>query len=155
LNKQMNSNRVPLLLWGLAVALLAYTFLDFWSQRNAPLFKRLERSWHQDVQLMQTSPQYEKLWADVNQVEMIGGTPETKALLHRTPSPIQTNPKGQIKLEVLAVLWEENGKRGILFQYDFVSLSNQNTVAEINRTYILSEPRKCLGVTNFLCYLVP
>lgn len=133
--------RVYLLLWCLAIGLIAYVTLDFWHGRNAPLYKKLERQWFEDVDLLEESGKLPQPWYDVKEVELIGGTPETRNLLKRIKIPVGVkNQGGTYKLEVLVVVWEEEGKRGTMIQYNLVDLKSGNTVWELGRTLIHSRP---------------
>lgn len=138
----MLSKRLHLLFWCVAVGLLSYIVLDLWSSRNAPLFRRLETQWADDVRLLETSKNLPPGWFDVKEVEIFGGTPETKAILRKIKVPVGIKKHdGEHKLEVLVVVWEEEGKRGALIQYNLVNLKSGNMIKEIGRTLILSRPR--------------
>jgi hypothetical protein len=138
----MRSKRAFLLLWCLAAGVLAFVALDFWQYRNAPLYKKLETRWHQDVAALEASGKLPPPWFEVGEIELFGGTPETKSLLKRIRIPVAAKKKdGSHKLEVLVVAWEEDGKRGALVQYNLVDKKSQNMIWELGRTLILSEDR--------------
>jgi len=133
--------RVPLLILCFAFGLAAYTLLDFWSARNAPLYKKLERQWIEDVDDLEASGKLPKEWHDVGVVETIGGTPETKDWLQRIEVPIKPHTGGHYKLEILVVAWDEDGKKGALIQYDLENAKTGATTWETGRTLILSKPQ--------------
>ena len=133
--------RIPLLLLCVALGITAFVMLDFWSSRNAPLYKRLERQWAADVERLESSHKLPKEWFDVGELEVFGGTPETREWLGRIQVPLKPKKVGGYKLEVLVVVWEEEGKRGTLVQYNLVDLKTQNNIFELGRTFILSKPR--------------
>ncbi|NJL24287.1 MAG: hypothetical protein HC902_03315 [Calothrix sp. SM1_5_4] len=136
-------NRLHLLMWCAAIGILAYVTLDFWSSRNAPLYRKFERSWRADVNLLEASRKLPAAWFDVKEIELTPGTPETKAWLQRMQIPLQVKKTdGNHKLEILVVAWEEEGKRGALVQYHLVNIESGNTVWGLGRTYVLSHPRK-------------
>lgn len=138
----MRSKRISSLFLCFAVAILSFVVLDFWSSRNAPLFKRFERQWHEDVTKLEKSAKLPKGWYDVAEIELIGGTPETKDWLRRIKVPLEPKKAdGKHKLEILVVVWEEDGKRGVLVQYNLVDLETKNMIFELGRTLILSQPR--------------
>lgn len=138
----MLSKRLHLLFWCVAVGVLSYIVLDLWSTRNAPLFRKLETQWAEDVKLLESSKNLPQGWFDVKEVEVFGGTPETKAVLRKIKIPVGVKKEnGDHKLEVLVVVWEEEGKRGALIQYNLVNLKTGNMIKEIGRTLILSKPR--------------
>lgn len=133
--------RIYLLFWCGAIAILSYVMLDFYMARNAPLFKRFERQWASDISLLEESGKLPSAWFDVKEVEVVGGTPETKSWLRRVHIPVSVkNQEGHHKLETLVVLWEEEGKRGVLTQYNLVDLESGNTIWELGRTLILNRP---------------
>jgi hypothetical protein len=134
----MRSKRFSLLFWCAAAALVAYVLLDFYASQRAPLFKRFERQWAEDVKELETSGKLPKAWGDIKEIKIIGGTPETKDWLKRIQVPLKANPEGHHTLEVLIVAWEENGKRGVLVQYNIEDGKTKNTLMEVGRTLILS-----------------
>lgn len=133
------SQRLPHLLLGIAVGLTAYVCFDYWLSRNAPLYRRLEIQWTEDVEMLEASNKLPPGWFDVREIEIIGGTPETKEWLARIKVPLKTKSDGQNKLEVLVVAWEEEGKRGTMVRYDLVDLKTQNNIWELGRTFILNQ----------------
>ncbi len=144
----MLGQRLHLLFWCLAMAILAFGVLDFWTSRNSPLPFRFERFWQEDVALLESSKSLPQQWFDVSEVEVYGGTPETKSWLRRIQLPIiAKNPNGQHKLEVLVVAWEEDGQKGVLVQYNLVDLKSKNMIWELGRTLLLTP--KPVGLFHF------
>jgi len=134
--------KAHLIFWCIAVALLAYLVLDFWARRNAPLHRKLERLWQEDVTLLEESGKLPQPWFDVKEVEIFGGTPETKSILKRIHIPVAPkNLNGAYKLETLVIVWEEEGIRGATIQYNLVDIKTQNMIKEIGRTLTLRKPR--------------
>lgn len=138
----MKLRRAYLILWCAAVAILAYVLLDFFAARNAPDYKKFEKQWADDVAQLEASPKLPKPWFDVREVELIGGTPESRGWLKEIHIPVVVKkPDGQHKLEVLIVPWEEDGKTGVMIQYNLVDLKSKNMIYELGRTLVLSEPK--------------
>jgi hypothetical protein len=131
--------RLALLILCAATGVLAFACLNYWSVKHAPLFRRVQWQWNDDIARLEASHKLPPSWNDVKEIKIIGGTPETKALLPRLEVPLKANPEGHFGMEILLVLWEESGKRGILIQYNIEDLKTKNTVAEIGRTLILDE----------------
>ena len=77
----------------------------------------------------------------IGEIEVIGGTAETRDWLGRIQIPIKPKKGGKNKLEILVVVWEEEGKRGTLVQYNLSDAKTQNNFWELGRTYILSKPK--------------
>lgn len=132
--------RFALIISCIAVATASFILLDFWSSRNAPLYKRFERQWHEDVDALESSCKIPKEWFDIKDLEIIGGTPETKKFLRQVKIPLKTTPTGRHRLEALVVLWEEEGVRGVLVQYNLAQADTKNYIWELGRTFILSRP---------------
>lgn len=146
----MSRLRFDLMFLGLAFAALAYVLLSAWSLRNAPLWVRFERAWAADVAALEASGKLPAAWADVRELELIGGTPESRAWLKRIKIPLRTNPRGQSRMDVLVVAWDEAGKRGALVQYNIEDLKTKNMRAEIARTLILTTPASGLEALPWL-----
>lgn len=151
----MGLRRLALLTSCLAVALLSFTLLDFWSSRNAPLFKRFERQWRDDVETLEQSGKLPKEWTDIKEIELIGGTPDTKKFLSLVKVPLKTNPNGHHRLEVLVVLWEEDGVRGVLVQYNLAESGTKKYSWELGRTFILSKPGDDSPLQALLAEILP
>lgn len=151
----MNSTRIYLFLWCLAAGLLAYVLLDSWSLRHEPLFKRLETQWADDVRLLEKSHKLPPVWYDVKDIQVIGGTPETRQWLQLIHVPLHANPKGHHHMEILVVAWEENGKRGALVQYNIEDGKTRNMLLELGRTFILSKPEKPSPFESLLNLIFP
>ena len=128
-----------LLFWALASGILAYVCFQVWSEKHAPLFKKFEILWAEDVANLEASHKLPPAWHHLKELKIVGGTPESKMLLKRVQSPIHLDPEGKFSMEALIVLWQESGKTGALIQYNIEDIENKNTVAEIGRTLILEE----------------
>ncbi len=148
----MLTQRLHLFFWCISVSLFAFVILNFWNDRNAPLYRKFESKWAQDVQLLESSKKVHPGWFETKEIEIIGGTPETKAWLKRIQAPLKPKKEkdGSYKLEILTVAWEEEGKRGALVQYNLVDLKTQNMVWELGRTLILSQPKDANPFQAFL-----
>ena len=134
--------RAYLLMWCAALAILAFVLLEQWNVRNAPMHQRFERQWAEDVTALEASPKLPKPWFDVSQIEVIGGTPDTKGFLRRVQVPLKVkNPNGQYKLEALVVLWTEDNQNGVMIQYNITDLKTNNMVYELGRTLVLNQPK--------------
>lgn len=135
----MPNRRLYLLFWCVATGLIAFIALDYWSAHTASLPRQFERQWNDDVESLEQSQKLPKGWFEVSQVEIHGGTPESRQWLKLVQAPIAAKSKdGQYKLEVLVVVWEEEGQRGVLVQYNLVHLPSQNMVWELGRTFLLA-----------------
>lgn len=120
------------------------------SQRNEPLYKRFETQWAEDVRALEASGKLPAVWKDVKDVKIIGGTPETKSWLKRIETPALGTPEGHHHMDVLVVVWDESGKRGVLLQYNIEDGKTGNTLLELGRTLILDAPTWSLPFTSWL-----
>lgn len=150
LNGPMRIRKIGLLFLCLGVGLTTFVLLDFWSDHNAPLYLQLQQQWEEDVHNLEASPKLPKAWFDVKELEITGGTPETKSWLRRIHVPLKTKKDGHYKLEVLVVAWEEEGKQGALVQYNLTDLKTQNMIWELGRTFILRQLRDPNPLKAFL-----
>ncbi len=81
---------------------------------------------------------------------MYGGTPESKNWLKRIDVPVRPHiQEGGNRLEVLVVVWEEEGKQGALVQYNLVDLKSKNMVFELGRTLILADGKNGNPLADF------
>lgn len=126
----------------IAIGILAYLTLNFWSLRHAPLHVRLERLWKEDVYLLESSGKLPPAWYEIAEIEVIGGTPQTKNWLKRIQIPLKPKgSKGKYNMEILVVAWEEDGIHGALVQYNLTDIATRNTVFELGRTLILADAK--------------
>lgn len=136
------ARRISLLFFAIAVGAAAYVAFDFWALANARPEVRLERAWIEDIADLQAAQKLPAPWFNLRAVEYYGGDAQAKDWLKRIRVPIKTKVDGTHKLEVLLLVWEENGKRGAVVQYDIVDLKTQNLVWELGRTFILHPPKR-------------
>jgi hypothetical protein len=131
--------KLPVILWCFAFGITSFVLLDYWSQRNAPLAKRFESLWREDVEQLEASKKLPAPWNDIRDLEVFAGTSETREWLNLITVPLHSKKDGHFRLEVLLVAWEEDGKRGVLVQYDLVDLKTKNNIWELGRTLILHQ----------------
>lgn len=143
-------NRLHLLIWCVAAGLLAIACFQFWHQRNSPLYQRFESQWRQDIALLEESGKLRPAWFEIREIQIVGGTPETRAWLERISPPIRSKgAEGHFDLEVLTIAWEEAGVYGVTLQYTFTDIKTKNSVWEFGRTLILSRPSATKWTTLF------
>lgn len=136
----MRLRRLSLLACCVSLASASYVVLDYWSRNHAPLPVRFERLWHEDVANLEASPNLPKQWFDVKELNIIAGTPETKEWLRQVEIPLNPNLKGKHHMDILVVVWEEDGIRGVLVQYNLED-ERKNHIWELGRTLILERPK--------------
>jgi hypothetical protein len=136
------NQRVFLLMWCLAIGLFAYVTLDFYSSRNIPLYKKFEKQWQHDVQILEASGKLPKAWFNTGEIVLTGGTPDSRAWLQRIKHPLRQIKDGKTKMEVLVIAWEENGKTGVTLQYNLSDRATGEWIKEVGRTLILADKAK-------------
>lgn len=132
------------------MALLSFIALDYWNEKNAKPYKKLEKLWKEDVRLLNESGKMPASWNHVKEVEVIAGTPETRDWLKRIKIPLAPRGNPDHKLQALVVVWVEGGKRGTMIQYNLTNLESGDNVYELGRTLILSQPRTKSKFKEFL-----
>ncbi len=136
-------NRAYLLLWCAAAGIVAFLLLDYHQSRNLPKHKLFEQWWADDVANLEASPKLPKPWFDVREVEVFGGTPVAKGWIREIDIPLrQKNPNGKYKLEALVVPWDEDGKSGVMVQYNLSEFESKNMIFELGRTMVYGEEQK-------------
>lgn len=113
--------------------------LAFVLSKEAPLPKKLEYLWAQDLKLLEQSKAMPEAWSKVRDLEIHGGTDIAKLWLKEMTIPLEVRPKGQYTLEILLVDWVESGKTGAMIQYNLVDQKTGNMVWELGRTLILKD----------------
>ncbi len=136
------NNRLHVLLWCLASGLLALACFEYWTHKNLPPHKKLEKLWREDIEQLEKSGKLPSAWFDTGKIEMIGGTPETRQILQSISTPLKVKKNGQFGLELLIIVWEDDHSRGTVFQYNLTNLKTGNTIWEMARTLMLSDPAK-------------
>ncbi len=103
----------------------------FWlEQKN----QKIESLWKQDLELLVRNRKLPKEWIDVSEVKVNPLGESAKNLLKDIQVPISTKPNGAYTLEVSVDDWEENGKKGVMIQYQLFDNKSQNLVWELGRT---------------------
>ncbi len=100
--------------------------------------------WADDVQLLQENKNLPDELKNVKTVSIQPLNQEATDLIEGGRPPFNTNSKGNLKLEVLLDVWQEDGfentekQEGVYIQYNLMS-DNGNTIWELSRTILLPE----------------
>ena len=132
------SRKLSLLFLCVALGLTAYVLLDYWAFKNGHPVQKLDRLWNDDIAILEASKKLPPAWFKIKNLELYGGTDEAKAWLKRLHPNIKTQKDGTHTLEVLLLVWEEDGKKGAVIQYNLTDLKSKNMVWELGRTFILT-----------------
>ncbi len=101
--------------------------------------QKLEMLWEQDVQKLRAANKLPKGFDDLKEVELITPTDNAKLWIKQLQVPLKVLEKGQYKMEVLLMSFEEdNGVIGAIVQYNLVDLKTNNMIWELGRTFVLA-----------------
>ena len=122
------------------IAFSIYTFAKIGLDYRAKSAERLEHVWREDIQNLQHAHKLPASWDDISQVEKIPGLQDAEAAswVKSVSSPIQINPSGKYKLEILFLSQNDNGHKRAVIQHHMIHIPSGNSVWELGRTYTLN-----------------
>lgn len=135
---------IALLFCVASLALFGYLGVRFWRFQTMSPVQRLQILWAQDIQKMEASGKMPAAWHSIQEIELYGGTKESKEWLKQLKIPIPLHRDGTHRLEILLVAWDEGPKKGAMIQYDLVNIKTKNTEWELGRTFILRDKSSVL-----------
>ena len=101
--------------------------------------------WADDVQLLQKNKSLPDELKNVKAISVEPLNQEARDLIDGHRPPFNTNTKGNLKLEILLDVWQEEGleneeeeQEGVYIQYNLMS-DNGNIIWELSRTILLPE----------------
>lgn len=98
---------------------------------------RLAVLWERDLNMLIEQKKLHPAWPKIREVVLIGATKKARNWLKEIGSPVKINPKGNHRLEVLLLNWEDKGREGAIVQYNLIDLESRNMIWELGRTYVL------------------
>jgi hypothetical protein len=136
------NKKFALMLLATAFGLAAYVVLDNWRFEKLPLTKKMQKLWEDDMELMADSHILPRGWSSIREIEISPGSDEARAWLKHLQVPVVLDKKGDFKLLIIFMPWNQDGKDGVYIQYDLEDLTspNKNTVFETSRTIMLKDP---------------
>lgn len=129
------------------MGLVSNLVYERWQFQKLSAMKKLQQLWAEDLQVMAETSQLPKEWSSIREIELTPGSEDAMDWLKALRVPVEVDKEhGKYKLQVMLVLWEDEGKQGALMQYDLVDLDsgNDNTVWETNRTFLLTSENSWL-----------
>lgn len=102
--------------------------------------ENLELIWAKDIKNLVQHNSLPAHWIDIRLIEKVAAQddPLAENWSKSVSSPIEINPKGDYKLEVLFLSQEENGHLRAVIEHHLVHIPTGNTVWELGRTYLLN-----------------
>ncbi|MCB0351136.1 MAG: hypothetical protein KDD38_08120 [Bdellovibrionales bacterium] len=99
----------------------------------------LERAWKLDIQNLKLNNKLPAYWDDIRLIEKYTAKDDNKAetWMKDVYPPIEINPNGQHKLEILFISQSENGEQKAVIQHHIINIPTGDSVWEIGRTYDL------------------
>lgn len=135
-SKETGSTQVGVVLLVSALALTALIALVGFNQRYwlLPPHEKLEQSWKQDTQLLLGTKQGELLKRVAKiRVRSDGHSPADE-WLEKVKAPIDLNKEGDLLADIFVIHQIDKNRYGVVVQYEFIQLKDQNKIGEFART---------------------
>jgi hypothetical protein len=123
-----------------AVALIIYVSALIGVAYKSPTAKVVERIWQEDIDNLNTKHKLPPYWSEIRTVEKdpAAGDAEAAHWVKDTVAPIEINPNGAYKLEVLFLSQKDGGRERAVIQHKMIHIPSGNLVWELDRTYQLN-----------------
>lgn len=125
----------------IAAALGVYIIADIGLTYRVKAAAKLEQLWSEDIQTLAAAQKLPPSWSGIRVVEKISGNkdPMSELWAKTVSSPIEINPNGEYKLEILMLSQKnESGQTRAIIQHHIIHIPSNNSVWELARTYILN-----------------
>lgn len=90
--------------------------------------------WKQDLEKLMINKKLPLEFGQIEKIEYIPLTEDTKHLLEKIRAPIKTNPKGKFTLQITLDDWKDEKGHGYLIQYNLMDSQTKNNIWELGRT---------------------
>jgi hypothetical protein len=123
-----------------ALALIIYLLAFIGMAYKSPSAKVVERIWQEDIDNLSIKHKLPPFWGEIRTVEKdpAAGDAEAAHWVKDTVAPIEINPKGDYKLEVLFLSQKEGVRERAVIQHKMIHIPSGNLVWELDRTYQLN-----------------
>ena len=123
----------------IATALVVYTIATIGINYRSKSALQLEQLWRSDIKTLRIENKLPSYWGHIRQVIKLTAPTDNRAQswLKDVSLPIDINPEGEYKLEILFVSDFEDGHRRALIRHHFIHIPTGNSVWEVSRTYNL------------------
>lgn len=136
LNTQHGSSHVGIVLLLSSLALTALIALVGFNQRYwlLPPPEKFDQSWKADLDLLAKTKQGEMLKRVAKiRVRSDGHSPASD-WIEKTKAPIEINKEGDLLADVFVIHQIDGHRYGVIVQYEFIQLKDENKVGEFART---------------------
>ncbi|MBX7231728.1 MAG: hypothetical protein K1X29_06545 [Bdellovibrionales bacterium] len=125
------------ILFFIGVVISLYAGKKYLQLEQSSPSQRLQILWDQDVATLIKKNKIHRGWYNLKEVIVIPTSPQTREMIKNLTPPVKTSARGQYKLEILILNWEEGKTHGIIIQYNLVHIKSQNMVWELSRNFII------------------
>jgi hypothetical protein len=124
----------------LAITVIVYILASLGANYRSPSSKLIERIWQQDISNLNNLHKLPSTWSEIRLVEKVNASGDSSAEVwaRDTNSPIEINPKGEYKLEVLFISQHDGKHERVVIQHHMIHIPSGNSVWELGRTYELN-----------------
>lgn len=123
----------------LGLVLIATNVMYVKSSRFGSETDRLQMLWQKDLEILESQNKLPESWQSVKEIKYSSGSPVAKAWLNKVKAPIQLVGNGKNRIEIFMDSWREDGKYGVVIQYQTIDLATRNTIHEFGRTLTIGE----------------
>ncbi|MDZ4084814.1 MAG: hypothetical protein U1E10_17865 [Bdellovibrionales bacterium] len=136
LNTQRGSSHVGIVLLLSSLALAALIALVGFNQRYwlLPPPEKFEQSWKADLDLLAKTKQGEMLKRVAKIRLRSDGHSPASDWIEKIKAPIETNKAGDLLADVFVIHQIDGHRYGVIVQYEFIQLKDENKVGEFART---------------------
>ena len=123
----------------IALSLLLYLGATYAINYRAASTVKLEKLWQEDLVNLKATKKLPSYWQSIKEVKKISANEDAEAekWVKSIASPIEINPTGEYRLEILFLSQSENEQEKAVIQLHIIHITSGNSVWELGRTYEL------------------
>lgn len=123
----------------LALSLCVYILASIGMTYRAKSAATLERTWRTDIDNLSFSNKLPPYWKEIRIVEKFAAVNDrlAESWIKNVYPPIEINPSGKYKLEILYLSEDENQTQKAIIQHHIIHIPTGNSIWEISRKYDL------------------
>lgn len=124
----------------MAIAFSVYLAATIGMNYGTQSAAKLEHIWKQDIQNLLKAEKLPSYWKDIRLVEKVAARDDllAESWSKFVSSPVEINPSGEYKLEILFLSQKEGRHERAVIQHHMIHIPTGNSVWELGRTYILN-----------------
>lgn len=122
-----------------AIALIVYAIANIGQSYRSADSASLEVAWYKDVENLKSADRLPQYWNSIRIVEKISANNDVTAAkwAKAVSSPIEINPSGEYKLEILFLSQMDTTPPKAVIQYHIIHIPSGNSVWELARIFEL------------------